>query len=72
MRLLVLALALLTAACGTESTPDTTPPAETIPEPAEAIPAPEPAAADRCTAMGPPTPRDIASAMGLNSEAFPL
>jgi len=72
MRFLVLALALLTAACGTESPPDTSPPAEAIPEPAEAIPEPEPASAELCTDMGPQTPRDIANAVGLNTEAFPL
>ncbi len=66
MRFLVLTLALLTAACGTESTPDTSAPVEAAPEPAET------ASAELCTDMGPQTPRDIGSPMGLNTEAFPL
>ena len=66
MRILVLTLALLTAACGTESTPDTSAPVEAAPEPAET------ASAALCTDMGPQTPRDIGSPLGLNTEAFPL
>ena len=66
MKPVVLFLALLTTACGAENTPGTSASVEAIPEPAE------PASAELCTDMGPQTPRDIASAMGLNTEAFPL
>ena len=66
MRFLVLTLALLTAACGTESAPEPSAPVEAAPEPTE------PASAELCTDMGPQTPRDIGSPMGLNTEAFPL
>ena len=66
MRFPVLILALLTAACGTENTPDTSASAEAIPEPAES------ASAELCIDTGPQTPRDIGSALGLNTEAFPL
>lgn len=68
MRHLVLALALLTAACGSESAPETS-----APEPeASTDVAAEPAATGLCVDMGPQTPRDIASASGLNTEVFPL
>ena len=63
MRRLAIALALLTTGCGTETTPDTEAAAEA---------APEPASAELCIGMGPQTPRDIGSATGLNTEAFPL
>ena len=65
MRHSALALALLTAACGTESGPETA-----ASEPAGA--AEKPADSGLCVHMGPQTPRDIASASGLNTEAFPL
>ena len=68
MRRLALALALLTAACGTESGPETDAPDQD----ALADAAPEPAGNELCVHMGPQTPRDIASVAGLNTEAFPL
>ena len=68
MRRLALALALLTAACGTESGPATDAPDQD----ALADAAAEPASNELCVDMGPQTPRDIASAAGLNTEAFPL
>lgn len=68
MRPLALALALLTAACGTESGPATDAPDQD----ALADAAAEPASNELCVDMGPQTPRDIASAAGLNTEAFPL
>ena len=73
MRCLALALALLTAACGTESASETTGPETATPEPdAQAVAAEDPASNGLCINMGPQTPRDIASASGLNTEAFPL
>ena len=66
MKPVVLVLALATTACGAENTPGTSASAEAIPEPAE------PASAKLCTDMGPQTPRDIGSTLGLNTEAFPL
>ena len=68
MRRLALALALFTAACGTESGPAT----DTPDQDAVADAAAEPASNELCVDMGPQTPRDIASAAGLNAEAFPL
>ena len=68
MRRLALALALLTAACGTESGPATDAPDQD----ALADAAPEPATSELCVHMGPQTPRDIASTTGLNTETFPL
>ena len=68
MRPLALALALLTAACGTESGPATDAPDQD----ASADAAVEPASNELCVDMGPQTPRDIASVAGLNTEAFPL
>jgi len=68
MRPLAFALALLTAACGTESGPATDAPDQD----ALADAAAEPASNELCVDMGPQTPRDIASAAGLNTEAFPL
>ncbi|MCY4013140.1 MAG: delta-class carbonic anhydrase [Gammaproteobacteria bacterium] len=68
MRRLALALTLLTAACGTESGPATDAPDQD----AVADVAAEPASNELCVHMGPQTPRDIASATGLNMEAFPL
>ena len=68
MKHYALALALLTAACGTESGPRMT-----ASEPdATADAAAEPAGNGLCVDMGPQTPRDIASASGLNTEAFAL
>ena len=73
MRCLALALALLTAACGTESASETTGPETATPEPdAQAVAAEDPTSNGLCVDMGPQTPRDIASASGLNTEAFPL
>lgn len=66
MRFLVLTLALLTTACGAENSSETSTSADAAPEPAE------PAGGELCTHMGPQTPRDIGSLMGLNTEAFPL
>ena len=80
MRHLALALALLTAACGTETRPETDasepdssavaaePPAGE----GEPLASTEPATAELCVSMGPQTPRDIGSPSGLNTEAFPL
>ncbi|MCY3813174.1 MAG: delta-class carbonic anhydrase [Gammaproteobacteria bacterium] len=68
MRRLALALALLTAACGTESGPAT----DASDQEALADAAVEPASNELCVDMGPQTPRDIASVAGLNTEAFPL
>ena len=78
MRHLTLALALLIAACGNESASETAGPETSGPETAgsepdaQAVAAEEPASAELCVHMGPQTPRDIASATGLNTEAFPL
>ena len=68
MRRLALALALFTAACGTESGPAT----DTPDQDAVADAAAEPASNELCVDMGPQTPRDIASVAGLNAESFPL
>lgn len=73
MRHLALVLALLTAACGTERASETAAPETVAPEPdAPAVAAEEPASSGLCVHMGPQTPRDIASASGLNTEAFAL
>ena len=56
-------LVLSTAGCSTERAPETD---------ATADSAAEPATAELCVDMGPQTPRDIASPLGLNTEAFPL
>ena len=63
MRRLALALALLTAGCGTEGRPETD---------ASAVVAEVPAGAEHCVHMGPQAPRDIAYTSGLNTQAFPL
>ena len=68
MRRLALALALFTAACGTESGPATDTPEQDVVADAAA----EPASNELCVDMGPQTPRDIASVAGLNAESFPL
>ncbi len=73
MRHLALVLALLTAACGTDRASETAAPETVAPEPdAPAVAAEEPASSGLCVHMGPQTPRDIASASGLNTEAFAL
>ena len=78
MRYLALALALLIAACSSESASETaaseTAASETAAsEPdAPAVAAEEPVSSGLCVHMGPQTPRDIASLSGLNTEAFPL
>ena len=73
MRYFALALALLAAACGTESGPETTASEPDAPETdATAVATSEPATTGLCVHMGPQTPRDIASAAGLNTEAFAL
>lgn len=68
MRYLALALALLIAACSSESASETAA-SETD---APAVAAEEPVSSGLCVHMGPQTPRDIASVSGLNTEAFPL
>ena len=65
---LVALLALLAAGCGTESGPET---AASEPE-ASTNAAAEPGNNALCVHMGPQTPRDIASASGLNTVAFAL
>ena len=78
MRHLALALALLIAACSTERASDPAASETAAPETAasetdaQAVAAEEPASSGLCIHMGPQTPRDIASASGLNTEAFPL
>ena len=67
MKHLAFALALLAAACGTESRPETD-----ASEPDASAVAAEPATTQLCVNMGPQTPRDIGSTSGLNTEAFPL
>ncbi len=82
MKRLAFALALLTAACGSETKPETN-----ASEPDASVAAGEPLAGERegeplasnelataelCVSMGPQTPRDIGSTSGLNVEAFPL
>ena len=73
MRRLALALALLIVACGTGSASETTG-SETVAssQATSADAAENPASNGLCVDMGPQTPRDIASASGLNTEAFPL
>ena len=63
MRRLALALALLTAGCGTEGGRETD---------AAAVVAQAPAGAQHCVHLGPQAPRDIANTSGLNTQAFPL
>ena len=73
MRHLALALALLIAACSTENASETAAPETVASEPdTPAVAAEEPASSGLCVHMGPQTPRDIASASGLNTEAFAL
>ncbi|MDE0178438.1 MAG: cadmium carbonic anhydrase, partial [Gammaproteobacteria bacterium] len=68
MRHLALVFVFLTAACGNGSGPD-----EGAAEPdASADAGAERASNGLCVHMGPQTPRDIGSATGLNTEAFPL
>lgn len=68
MRHLALVLAFLTAACGSESGSD-----KAAAEPdASADAGAERGGNGLCVHMGPQTPRDIASASGLNRDAFPL
>ena len=73
MRYLALALALLIAACSSESASETAASETAASEPdAPAVAAEEPVSSGLCVHMGPQTPRDIASLSGLNTEAFPL
>lgn len=72
MRRLALALALLIA-CGTGSAAETAGSETAASNQATSADAAEkPASNGLCVHMGPQTPRDIASASGLNTEAFPL
>ena len=72
MRRSALALALLIA-CGTGSASETAGSETAASNQATSADAAEkPASNGLCVHMGPQTPRDIASASGLNTEAFPL
>ena len=75
---LTIALALLMTGCGGESAPETDATADTAtdmaaePTDATADVAAQPAGEELCLDMGPQTPRDIASAAGLNTVTFPF